>query len=1161
MPIGRRAFLASFSAPALRPRPGRSATTEAAPQFRAEDPCPDLRGLVDPGSDRFEAEKRGAVIERTLNAGLLRNDLPLRPGFAGKSPMPARYVQRAEWFQAEYADGSEGFSDGLQRWIDSLGEVRRSEFHVLPEDFVRYEVASTTAQGLEYRVGRWRIGWQGGALTSFEPVEETLVRSVRPLFEDVTAQLFQRAPSVSEQLAKGIPYWRSRLDPATGISVYGNQGIAVGDIDGDGWDEVYVCQPGGLPNRLYSRGGDGDWLDITAQAGVGILDNTAQALFLDLRNSGTQDLVVLASGGPLLYVNDGSGKFRFRAEAFRFATEPRGTFAGMAAADYDRDGRLDLYLCSYLYFQSEDQYRYPVPYHDARNGPPNFLFRNRLRGDGSGVFEDVTAEAGMDENNDRYSFAAAWCDYDEDGWPELYVANDFGRNNLYKWTGGRFRDVAEREGLQDTGPGMSAAWFDYDRDGRLDLYVTNMWTPQGQRTARDPSFGPSMGGARQADFHGHTKGNSLYRNRTDGAFDYVGLEQGIEMGRWSWSGDGCDFDLDGFPEVLVTAGMITHAPDKDLGSFFWRRVVAASPVDASPQPKYEQGWNCLNQLVREDYSWNGGESNVFYVRKGGKFRDCSGVSGLDRALDSRAFAVTDFDGDGRPDLFLKSRLGPQLVAYRNQCSGRRRSIAFDLVGTESNRDAIGAIVKVSTADGVSAQSLSAGSGYISQHTKRLHFGLGSNAAAKAASVLWPSGLRQELGTLEAGFRYNVVEGREEVSRVPFEPRSPRETAGRPVEGRNDLGLDPTWLLDPVPLPVSAPEGFLFLTHGGLEDPPRRVPHHVVDLGAEVPGRAEVFALLRRYLFDYRAGLSLPFVMLVGAGSRIRKVYPVAPDQRELDRDWAILRAPASGEVGLSLPFEGHYHGAPRRNHYQLGSAFLEAGYSALALPYLQEAANGPSGSHKAWLAIGQIQLQEGRLEDAAASLETARAMNPDSPQLWNNLGGLAMAKDDLRAALESFRRALSLNPDLPYALVNAAQAHLGLGDPTAAERLLRRAVELDPTDADAASKLGLILAQSGRLGEARALFEQAIEHQRDHSEAINNLAVLYIQARQINDAIGALRYGIDQVPDFAPFYMNLARIHADRGDFAAARDVVSRLLERQPDHQAARRALLQMRGR
>src|SRR5262249_20606496 len=148
----------------------------------------------------------------------------------------------------------------------------------------------------------------------------------------------------------------------------GNNGIAVGDIDGDGVDEVYVCQPGGLPNRLYKFGEDGRMLDITERWGVPVLDDSTAALFVDLRNSGRQDLVVLTTSGPLLFLNDGA-RFRFQADAFRFQTSPQGTFTGMSAADYDRDGRVDLYLCTYVYFKSEDQYRYPVPYHDAQNGP------------------------------------------------------------------------------------------------------------------------------------------------------------------------------------------------------------------------------------------------------------------------------------------------------------------------------------------------------------------------------------------------------------------------------------------------------------------------------------------------------------------------------------------------------------------------------------------------------------------------------------------------------------------------------------------------------------------------------------------------------------------------------------------------------------------------
>ena len=329
----------------------------------------------------------------------------------------------------------------------------------------------------------------------------------------------------------------------------------------------------------------------------------------------------------------------------------------MAAADYDRDGRVDLYLCTYIYFQSEDQYRYPAPYHDARNGPPNFLFRNRLTAEGGGVFEDVTAAAGLNENNSRFSFAAAWCDYDGDGWPDLYVANDFGRNNLYRNENGRFRDVAAAAGVEDIGPGMSACWADYDGDGRPDLYVSNMWTAAGQRVVAQKQFAPAADAGLREAYRRHTKGNSLYRNRGDGTFEETGAAESVEMGRWAWGSDAFDFDNDGTPEILIGCGMLTNSSPRDLMSYFWRQVVARSPVTQRPAPEYENGWNAINQLIREDYSWNGGEPNVVYARRGRRFYDFSGVSGLDRAEDTRTFAVTDLDGDGNLDLRLEESPG------------------------------------------------------------------------------------------------------------------------------------------------------------------------------------------------------------------------------------------------------------------------------------------------------------------------------------------------------------------------------------------------------------------------------------------------------------------------------------------------------------------------
>jgi tetratricopeptide (TPR) repeat protein len=1151
--MNRRQFLGSVAA-AMLAKPHHTSAAPFPVHFRKAGPHEALSRFIQPGGDEFPEEKTAREIASVLRRLMETRTLPVGPEFRGVSPQPVRYREVASGvYEAEFDAAGGGFEDGLRNWLSSLGTVRDARYFVLPDDIVRYEIASTQTSGLEYRVGFWKQTWKDGKLAGFRPIRETLTKAPHPLFRDITAELFGTADSFREQLLRGIPYWRARLDSASGIDIYGNNGIAVGDIDGDGQDEVYVCQPGGLPNRLYKLQ-DGRMVDITEHAGVGILDDTSCALFLDLRNSGHQDLVVLRAAGPLLFLNRGDGTFALQPDAFHFRAAPEGSFTGMSAADYDRDGRLDLYLCTYTYFQSEDQYRYPAPYHDAQNGPPNFLFRNLLNADGSGTFEDVTAAVGLDENNNRFSFAPAWCDYDGDGWPDLYVANDFGRHNLYRNREGHFRDVARQAGVEDLGPGMSAAWFDFDGDGRPDLYVSNMWSDAGQRITRSPEFRPARNQELREAYRRHTKGNSLFRNRGDGTFADSGAAQGVEMGRWAWSADAHDFDNDGMPEIYVACGMLTGPNEFDLMSFFWRQVVAKSPAGAERSEEYETGWNAINQLIREDYCWNGREPNVFYARRNGRYFDFSGVSGIDCALDSRAYAVTDLDSDGNLDLLLKSRLGPQVKAFRNESTGGRKSIAIRLRGTKSNRDAIGARVEV---DGV-VQFLQGGSGYISQHTKVLHFGLGEKSEAGHVNILWPSGLRQQFDNFAAGFRYDLTEGADDLGRYAFQT-VPLPQAGAVMPAADNLPrTHDTWLLDPVPQPDKRRgPGLLYIGEG--ERPNLSEGVEVVDLRKEPADVAAGYGLFRRYLLDWRTSLSLPLVLLIDERQRVHKLYAAVPDAEALAADLRLMRE--GNRQRLALPFAGDYIGLPRRNYFKLGAAFYWAGYPEQALSYLEEVVRQTPKNEKALNAIGQIHLAAGRLAQARPYLEQAIAANPHLGEAWNNLGGVESGVGNLQAALKNYEQAIDLLPRAAYPLVNAGQVQAQLGDPKAAARFFERAMEVDPRDAEAPNQLGMLAARDRRYDEAKAWFQKAITVKPDHAGAINNLGVLYMQIGQANDAIAAFEYGIRMAPRDELLYLNLGRTYVTLGQREKARGVMMRLLEHRPDSKTAANALRELEVR
>ena len=528
---------------------GQEEPYRVTPRFERALDIEELLARADPERDTWIGERDFEAIHRKLDETAAR----LRERKATSAPL-----------------------DEVARRFSSLSVVefkivsseRASEEETEARLELRVELAGRDPQGKLLSVlGPWNSRWKRAAgdwlLAELAPGPLAESRADAPQFRDATLEALGRNDSYRRQLAFGTDHWRAALDEATGIDVYGHNGIAVGDYDGDGLEDLYVCQPSGLPNRLYHNNGDGTFSDATARAGLDVLDDTRMALFADFDNDGDQDLLLVTAAQPLLFRNDGQGRFTLDAQSgLGIPPGSASSLTGAAAADYDRDGWLDVYVCAYDFWQPGRSYNAPTPYYDARNGPPNFLFRN----DGHGRFTDATRRAGLMQNNHGFSFAAAWGDYDGDGYPDLYVANDFGRNNLYRNNrDGTFGDVAARAGVEDIGAGMSAAWGDYDNDGRIDLYVGNMWSSAGLRVTRNRQFaGVAPGPALRARFERHARGNSLYRNKGDGTFADVTAAAGTALGRWAWSSDFVDLDNDGNLDLLVQNGYITGPDTHDL---------------------------------------------------------------------------------------------------------------------------------------------------------------------------------------------------------------------------------------------------------------------------------------------------------------------------------------------------------------------------------------------------------------------------------------------------------------------------------------------------------------------------------------------------------------------------------------------------------------------
>jgi tetratricopeptide (TPR) repeat protein len=1169
------------------------------------------------------------VISGDLSGNLVASSLRASETITLRASLPL-HIERRSFRGAETTE-REGFLSSLAMYVAPYTALHLAEFEIyairiasqLPlrvETEIHYDLVGLGTDGTkEQRVGSWSISWQkenSGRWIAERWIANSEVRSrlTGPGFTEITAQCLEAGAPAMTQLQPGIDEWRTTLDAASGIDVYGNHGVAVGDLDGSGFDSFYVCQPSGLPNRLFRNRGDGTFEDITERSGVGVLDGTASALFVDFCNRGKQDLLVIRSGGPLLFTNMGDGRFEVKPDAFHFARPPQGTFTSAAVADYNRDGFLDVYFCVYSYYQGLNQYQFPSPYYDAQNGPPNFLFRNR----GDGTFEDVTVASGVDQNNNRFSFAVEWCDYNNNGWPDLYVANDFGRKNLYRNNGdGTFTDIAAQAGVEDYGPGMSTCWVDYDNDGRQDLYVANMWLPEGKRITADEHFLPDVAPEIRALYRKHNAGNSFYRNNSNGAFEDKSIEAGTAKGGWSWSCSSWDFDNDGYADLYVANGFVSGKNHFDLQSFFWRQVAQRSANSPGKSPEYEMAWNAVNELVRSDYSWSGYQRNVFFANNhDGTFSDVSGALGLDLRDDSRAYALSDFDHDGRLEFVLKNRTGPQLRILRNDLEGIGNSVVFRLTGHKSNHDAIGAVVTIVAGAIRQTKFVSAGSGFASQHTKELFFGVGEGAQPITISVRWPSGTIDRYENISINHRVEIEEGKQEFKSTPYQvPRSKSRLQAAEMKAPPTSPEVSTWLIAPlfgpdVKLPdlqgtthqLSALRGrVVLLTFVRLDcgDGQRQLEELqkasatlasagitamavIVNNSADQTQAQEfanssrssfpilvadehvvaVWNIQYRYLFDRRRDMNFPTSFLIDkSGATIRVYHGFATPQSVVD-DWESAPTTPEKKFARAMPFPGHYYGnAMKRDYFTYGVAFVEYGYLDEAQAALQRVVDTEPSYAAAWFNLGTIYLGKKVYPEAQRCLREAVRLNPEDSDAWNNLGMIAGEQEKYDEALEDFRQSARANPNHPQAVQNMMSIYQFQARPADAQKALEELIARAPENAGLHLALAMALLGQDQVAHGREELETAVRLRPDYVDALNNLGTVLLQTGHPQDALQQFERCRRLAPDLDRPVINSAIVYNRTGQPAKAREILEEFMTRHPDNVEARGAYEKMVAR
>ena len=516
-----------------------------------------------------------------------------------------------------------------------------------------------------------------------------------------------------------------KLDPKLGhiMEQIASMGAAVSvvDFDRDGWSDFYVTNSGeGTRNALYRNMHDGTFRDVAPEVGLADINSrdtgvSMGAVWGDYDNDGYEDVLIYKWGKPELYHNDGGKHFTRVTEK---AGLPPWVNANTAVwFDYDNDGKLDLFLGGY-YSENVNLWNLkttkmmPESFEYAQNGGRKYLFHNL----GGGRFEEVSAKLGIDSR--RWALAAVAADLRGSGYPDLFIANDYGVSELYLNQGGK----SFKEAGKDTGvgyapkSGMTASVGDILNQGRYGIFVSNI-SEEGVLVQGNNLWMPQPGAS---------KSDIKYQN--------VANAMGVELGGWSFGGQFGDLNNDGFLDLYQVNGNISLDPDHSYW-YDYSKVAGGNRAIISDAAN----WPPLKGRSLSGYQ----QKRVWLNDGAGEFKEVSQLVGVTDRYDGRSVALADFSNTGALDAVVANQKGPVLL-YKNHVDPKNQWVEFALTGRRSNRSAIGAEVRVFWNGQQQLQEVSGGSGFCSQNQRRLHFGLGKAAAIDRVEIRWPSGCIQKI---------------------------------------------------------------------------------------------------------------------------------------------------------------------------------------------------------------------------------------------------------------------------------------------------------------------------------------------------------------------------------------------------------------------------------